>query len=212
MEKIEEKKFKIRTIEEAEKNKDEIIEELAKKIKILENKLNEKENEKNLMLENLKKEHNKKLEEIKIKLNEEYKTKLNNEKQELSKDLTIKIEEQLRPKIIAEITPKIEKEIIIKLQNENNKKFKFEETSNYDFILQIDNIKNFLKGFKYYTSKNFIPYFYDPNNKLNTNKFEEKAIQKSFCKIGIIGDIKVGKTFLLSQIIKKNIDDNFEDR
>ena len=53
-------------IEEAEKNKDEIIEELEKKIKILENKLNEKENkfkkeliEKNLMLENLKKEHNK---------------------------------------------------------------------------------------------------------------------------------------------------------
>ena len=43
------------------------------------------------MLDNLKKEHNKKLEEIKIKLEEEYKTKLNNEKQELSKDLTIKI-------------------------------------------------------------------------------------------------------------------------
>jgi GTPase SAR1 family protein len=45
---------------------------------------------------------------------------------------------------------------------------------------------------------------------LNNKKFEEAAIKKSFCKIGIIGDVKVGKTFLLSKIIKKNIDDNFE--
>jgi hypothetical protein len=212
--KIEENELNKKNIEELEEklkklneNYDKKIEELNKK-KIEENEL--QLNEKNLMIENLKKEHSKELEEIKNKLEEEYKTKLNDEKQELSKNLTIKIEEQLRPQIIAEITPKIEKEIIIKLQNENNKKFEFEETSYYDFVLQIDNIKNFLKGFKYYTSKNFIPYFYDPNNKLNTNKFVEAAIKKSFCKIGIIGDIKVGKTFLLSKIIKKNIDDNFE--
>ena len=197
--KIEElKKLHNKKIEEINELKEKNIEELKKQL-----------NEKDLMLDKLKNEHNKKLDEIKNKLEEEYKTKLNNEKQELSKDLTIKIEKQLRPQIIAEITSKIEKELILKLQNENNKKVEFEETSYYDFVLQIDNIKNFFKGFKYYTSKNFIPYFYDPNNMLNTKKFEEAAIKKSFCKIGIIGDIKVGKTFLLSKIIKKNIDDNF---
>ncbi len=198
--KIEElKKLHNKKIEEINELNKKNIEELKKQL-----------NEKDLMLDNLKKEHNKKLEEIKNKLEEEYQTKLNNEKQKLSKDLTIKIEEQLRPQIIAEITPKIEKEMILKLQNENNKKVEFEETSYYDFVLQIDNIKNFLKGFKYYTSKNFIPYFYDPNNMLNTKKFDEAPIKKSFFKIGIIGDVKVGKTFFLSKIIKKNIDDNFE--
>ena len=202
--KIEELNIEIEELNEINNKKiEELNENNNKKIE----ELNENNNKK---IEELKKEQNKNIEKIKTQLEEENKIKLNKEKEEISKDLTIKIEEQLRPKIIAELTPKIEKEIVLKLQNENNKTFEFEETCYFDLILQIDNIKNFLKGFKYYASDDFIPYFYDPKNELNTKKFNKPAIKKSFCKIGIIGDVKVGKTFLLSKIIKKNIDDNFE--
>ena len=210
--------FEIKLINQEKKFENQIEEQknfYEEKIKSLFEKINDQQNEliqilfdiqnnkENNLKENLKKEHNKKIEEIKTKLEEEFKSK--------SKDLNKKIEEQLRPKIIAEISPKIEKEIALKLINENNKIFEFQETTNYDFVLQIDNIKNFIKGFKYYASKNFIPFFYDPNNNANKNKFEIAAIKKSFCKIGIIGDIKVGKTFLLQKVIKKKIDENFED-
>ena len=210
--------FEIKLINQEKKFENQIKEQknfYEEKIKSLFEKINDQQNEliqilfdiqnnkENNLKENLKKEHNKKIEEIKTKLEEEFKSK--------SKDLNKKIEEQLRPKIIAEISPKIEKEIALKLINENNKIFEFQETTNYDFVLQIDNIKNFIKGFKYYASKNFIPFFYDPNNNANKNKFEIAAIKKSFCKIGIIGDIKVGKTFLLQKVIKKKIDENFED-
>ena len=158
-----------------------ILKEKENEIEKLNNQLKEKQN----IIDDLKNNKNENFEEIKKKLEEEYKIKFNNLKEEM------------------------EKEILLKSNSEQNKSIEFKEKDNFDFILEIDNIENFLKGFKYYLSDNFTPFFYDPKNIMNP-KFNQKAIQKSLFKIGLIGDIQVGKSFILSKILEKKIEDDFE--